>query len=133
VSNFEGGAESSRRKGLWDPNLDVSAHIEGALLLPEDEERLRAHNGRHLLEEAIKQFGQALATSCLAVEKIQSQGIATESKIQENDELHRKVAGVQQELSHLQALYQRTEQLVAEKTKATKEQEVVEMNHRKKL
>jgi len=95
VSNFEGGAKSSRRKGLWDPNLDVVAHIEGALLLPEDEERLRAHNGRHLLEEAIKQFGQTLDTSCLAVKKIRSQEVATESKIQENDELHQKVADMQ--------------------------------------
>ena len=89
------GADSSRRKGLWDPNLDVVVHIESALLLPEDEERLRAHNGLHLLKEAIKQFGQALATSCLAVKKIQNQEAATESKIQENDELHRKVSGMQ--------------------------------------
>jgi len=45
MSNFERGTESSRRKGLWDPSLDIASHLESALILPEDEERLMVHDG----------------------------------------------------------------------------------------
>jgi len=72
----------------------------------------------------------------LAAKKIQSQEAATELKIQENQELHQKVADLQQELQHLQTLYQRIEQLLAEKTKESTEQTTrltEEQSHREKL
>jgi len=54
MSNFERGAENSRRKGLWDPSLDIASYLENALILPEDEESLMVLDGRHLLQEAMR-------------------------------------------------------------------------------
>jgi len=54
MSNFERGVESSRRKGLWDPNLDIASYLESAVILLEDEGRLIVHDGHHLLQEAMR-------------------------------------------------------------------------------
>ncbi|KAL9331321.1 hypothetical protein ACSQ67_000931 [Phaseolus vulgaris] len=56
MSNFERGVESSRRKGLWDPNLDIASYLESAVILLEDEGRLIVHDGHHLLQEAMRNF-----------------------------------------------------------------------------
>jgi len=37
---LEGGAESSRRRGLSDQNVDITSYLEDSLLRPEDEERM---------------------------------------------------------------------------------------------
>jgi len=69
--HLEGGAESSRRKGLWDFDVDIISYLEDSLLGSEGVERVGGHGGHYLLQEAMKQFGQALATSCVVVKKLQ--------------------------------------------------------------
>jgi len=63
------------------------------LLHPEDEEKMEVHGGHHLLQEAMKHFGQALATSCLTVKKLWSQETATE---REKQDAQQKMAILQQ-------------------------------------
>jgi len=62
---------------------------------PEDEERVGGHGGHYLLREDMKQFGQALATSCVAVKKMQGQEAAIE---QEKQDTQQKMASLQQEI-----------------------------------
>jgi len=77
------------------------------------------HEGHYLLQEAMKKFGQALATSCLAAKKLRSQETATE---QEKQDAQQKMVSLQQEFQSLRALHQQTEQLLAAKTKEAAEQ-----------
>jgi len=67
----------------------------------------------------MKQFGQALVTSCLAVKKLQSQETTTE---QEKQDAQQKMASLKQEVQSLRALHQQTEQLLVAKTKEVTEQ-----------
>jgi len=46
---LEGGAKSSRRKCLWDTDIDITSYLEDSLLRSEDEERMVVHGGHHLL------------------------------------------------------------------------------------
>jgi len=80
----EAGAKSSRRKGLWDQGVDVTSLLEDALLRPEDEERMDTHSSQHLLQEVVKQLGQALATSCMAMKKMRHQKVAIEQDKQDS-------------------------------------------------
>lgn len=89
------GAESSRRKGLWDQGVDVASLLEDAFLRPEDEERMDVHNGQHLLQEVMKQLGQALATSYVAVKKMRCREVAIE---QEKPDSQQKMGDLEQEI-----------------------------------
>jgi len=108
MSNLEGGAKSSGRKGLWDLDIDITSYLEDSLLRPEDEERMMVHGGHHLIQEAKKHFGQTLATSCLAAKKLQSQEAATEALIREDQDLDQKVPSLQQKIQNLHAFHQQT-------------------------
>jgi len=88
------------------------------LLRSEDEERMVVHAGHHLLQEAMKQFGKALATSCLAAKKLRSQ----ETAKREKQDAQQKMVSLQQEVQSLRAFHQQTEQLLAAKTKEAAEQ-----------
>ena len=77
------------------------------------------HGGHHLLQEAMKQFWHALATSCLAAKKLQSQEIVVE---QEKQDTQQKMVSLKQEIKSLRALHQQTEQLLDAKTKEAIEQ-----------
>ena len=72
----EGEAESLKRPNIWDPNLDAPSYIEEVMLHPEEMEKLVTHDEGHLIREAIRRFGQALATTCLATTKIKERAVA---------------------------------------------------------
>jgi len=57
-----------------------------------------AHSDHHLLQEVMKQLGQALATSCVAVKKMQRREAAIE---QEKQDAQQKMAKLQQETQKL--------------------------------
>ena len=94
---LEAGVESSRQKGLLDQEIDVAS-----LLRPEDEERMDAHSGQHLLQEVMKQLGQALATRCVAMKKMRHREVAIEQKKQDTQQ---KMVSLQQEIQSLRALH----------------------------
>jgi len=66
----EGKAKSSKRGNLWNPSLDATTFLEEVLLRAEEKEKLMAHDENHLVREAIRKFGQVLATCCLAAAKM---------------------------------------------------------------
>ena len=92
---LEGGVLSSRRRGLWDQDVDITSYLKDSLLRPKDEERMGVHGGHHLLQEAMKQFGQTLATSCLASKKLRSQETIVK---QEKQDTQQKMVSLQQEI-----------------------------------
>ncbi|KAL9323901.1 hypothetical protein ACSQ67_008758 [Phaseolus vulgaris] len=86
---------SSRRRGLWDRDVDITSYPKDSLLRPKDEERMGVHGGHHLLQEAMKRFGQTLATSCLASKKLRSQETIVK---REKRDTQRKMVSLQQEI-----------------------------------
>jgi len=80
----EGEAESSKGKNLWDPSLNAPTFLEKALLPAEEREMLMAHDENHFVREAIRQFSQALPTSCLAATKMKERKVAEDLKAQES-------------------------------------------------
>jgi len=119
LCHLEGGVESSGKKGLWDPGVDITSYLEDYLLHPEDKERMVVYGGHHLLQEAMKQCGQALATSFFAAKKLRSQETTFERVKQD---VQHKMVSLQQEVQSLQAFHQQTEQLLVAKTKEAVEQ-----------
>ena len=95
---LEAGAGSSRRKGLWDQGFDVTSLLENALLRPEDEERMYAYSCQHLLQEVMKQLGQAPATSCVVVKKMRRREVAIE---QDKQDSQQRMADLEQEIQKL--------------------------------
>jgi len=100
----KGEAESFKGKNLWDPNLDAPAFLEKTLLSVEERERLMAHNENHLARETIRQFGQALATSCLVVTKMKERKATKDLKAQEISKLCKEMEHLQSELQHTKDL-----------------------------
>jgi len=49
------------------------------------------HDERYLFREAMRQFGQALATSCLATFKLKERVAAEDVRAQETSRLHKEV------------------------------------------
>jgi len=79
----EGEAESLRRPNLWNPNLDDPSYLKKVLLRTEEREKLMTRDESYLIREAIRQFGQALAISCLTASKVNKRITAEELRIQE--------------------------------------------------
>ena len=75
------------------------------------------HDEGHLIREAIRRFGQALATSCLADTKIKERATAEDLKAQQTFKLRKEVENMQSELQHTKNFQQEDERLMAEKTK----------------
>jgi len=75
------------------------------------------HGGHHLLQEAMKQFRQALATSCVGVKKLQGQAAIE----QEKRDTQQKMASLQQEIQSLRTLHHQTERLLEDKTREATE------------
>ena len=87
----EGEVESSKRRNLWDQSLNAPTFLEEVLLPAEEKKRLMAHDENHLVREVIRQFGQALATSCLATAKMKERKVAKDLKAQEIYELRKEM------------------------------------------
>ncbi|XP_068504048.1 uncharacterized protein [Phaseolus vulgaris] len=101
----EGEAESSKGRNLWDPSLDAP------------KERLVAHDKNHLVHEGIRQFGQALARSCLVVAKMKEWKAEEDLKAQEIFELRKEIELMQSQLQHTKDSQQEVEGHLTEKTK----------------
>jgi len=101
----EGEAETSKGRNLWDPSLDAP------------KERLVAHDKNHLVHEGIRQFGQALARSCLVVAKMKEWKAAEDLKAQEIFELRKEMELMQSQLQHTKDSQQEVEGHLTEKTK----------------
>ena len=115
----EGEAEISKGKNLWDPSLDTRTFLEKALLPTEERERLMTHDENHLVREAIRQFGQALARSCLTATKMKERKAAEDLKAQEISELRKEMEHLQSELQYTKDLQQEDERHLAETKEAT--------------
>jgi len=66
----EGDGTSAPEEGLWDPNLDAPFFLEKILLPTKTKEKLEGLEQDHLVEQAMRQLGQALATNCLAISNL---------------------------------------------------------------
>ena len=56
--------------GLWDPTLDAPSFLEKILLSAKTKEKLESLEEDRLVEQAVRQLGQALAMNCLAIFKL---------------------------------------------------------------
>jgi len=61
---------SAPKEGLWDPNLDTDFYLEKIMLSNKTKEKLEVLEEEHLVEQDVKQLGQALATNCLVISKL---------------------------------------------------------------
>jgi len=56
--------------GLWDPTLDAPTYLEKTLLSAEAKEKLECLEEDQLVEQAVRQLGQALDVNCLTISKL---------------------------------------------------------------
>jgi len=110
-------AESSKKPNLWDPNLDTSSYLEENLLPIKEKEKLMAHDESHLFCEAMRLFGQAHATSCLAISKLKDRVVAEDIRVRETSKLHKEVERLQKELQLSKTSKKETKKHLAATTK----------------
>jgi len=106
----EGEGTSTQEEGLWDPNLDSPSFLEKVLLPIKTKEKLSDLEKDHLVEQAVRQLGQALATNCLAISQLREWKGSAEKKSHEVTELLQQVGGLKQETSKLHEELQRSQQ-----------------------
>ena len=100
----EGEVESSKGKNLWNLSLDAPKFLKKALLPAEERERLMAYDKIHFAHEAIRKFGQALATICLVATKMKERKATKDLKAQKISKLRKEMEHLQSELQHTKDL-----------------------------
>jgi len=61
---------SAPEAGLWDPNLDAPPFLEKTLMSVKNKEKLDSLKKDHLVEQAVRLLGQALAANYIAISKL---------------------------------------------------------------
>ena len=124
----ENEGTSFQEKGLWDQGLDVPSFLEKALLSNKGKEKFMSLEEDRLVQDTMRQLGQALAASCLVVTKFKQLRGSADKKSHEVAELHQRVENLhgelqretvklQEELLQSKHLQQEVEALLNEKSK----------------
>jgi len=90
----EGEGTNTQEEGLWDPNLDPPSFLEKILLPTKTKEKLVGLEKDHLVEQAVRQLGQALTTNCLAISNLKESKGSAKQKSQEVSMLLQQVGGL---------------------------------------
>jgi len=86
-------------------------------LFNEEKEKLIAHDESYLFREAMRQFGQALTTNCLATSKLKERMATKGVKAQETSRLHKELERLQKELQLSKTSQQEAKQHLVVTTK----------------
>jgi len=97
----EGEGTSIQEEGLWDLNLDAPSFLEKMLLPTNTKEKLDGFEEDYLVEQVVRQLGQALATNCLVISKLREWKGSVKKKSHEVTELLQQVGVLKQETSKL--------------------------------
>ena len=82
--------------GLWDLTLDAPTFLEKTLLSAQAKEKLESLEEDQLVEQAVRQLGQALAANFLAISKLRGWKGSVKEETHEVDELTWHVDGLKQ-------------------------------------
>jgi len=117
----EAEGTSVQEEGLWDPNLDAPSFLQKVILPTKTKEKLIGIEGDLLVGQAMRQLGQALATSCLAISKLIEWKGSAEKRSHKVIELLHQVGSLKQETTKLYEEFQQSQQeakaLLTEKSK----------------
>jgi len=103
--------------GLWDPTLNTPTFLEKALLSTQAKEKLESLEEDQLVEQAVRQLGQALAANCLAISKLRGWQGSAKKESDKVVKLSRQVDGLQHESSKLHQEQEESRALLIEKSK----------------
>jgi len=101
---------SAPEGGLWDPNMDATSFLEKTLLSTKAKEKLESLEEDQLVDQVVRQLGQALAINCLAISKLRGwKGLAKETSLKVV-ELSQRAGGLEQGIAKLHEELQRSQQ-----------------------
>ena len=87
--------------GLWDPTLNVPTFLDKTLLCAHFKEKLESLEEDQLVEQVVRQLGQALSANCLVISKLRGWKGSAKEESHKVAELSRQVDGLKQETTKL--------------------------------
>jgi len=94
----EGVGASAPVGGLWDPTLNAPTFLEKTFLSAQANEKLESLEEDQLVEQAVRQLGQALVVNCLTISKLTGWKGSAKEETHKVAELSRQVDGLKHKL-----------------------------------